>query len=94
MQAALGAGAGMINDVRTLQAPGALAAATAIRAVVCLMHIQGTPATMQFAPHYEDVVTRVKTFLAGRIRACEAAGIRAGPYPDGIPFRFRQDAGT
>ena len=76
MQAALRAGAGMINDVRALQAPGALAIAAASRAAVCLMHIQGTPATMQVNPHYEDVVAEVKAFLAGRIRACEAAGIR------------------
>lgn len=76
MQAALGAGAGMINDVRALQAPGALAVAAASRAAVCLMHIQGTPATMQLAPHYEAVVAEIKAFLAERMRACEAAGIR------------------
>jgi len=76
MQAALGAGAGMINDVRALQTPGALAIAAASRAAVCLMHIQGTPATMQLAPHYEAVVAEIKAFLTERMRACEAAGIR------------------
>ena len=55
---------------------GALAERPRSRAAVCLMHIQGTPATMQLALHYEDVVAEVKNFLAGRIRACEAAGIR------------------
>jgi len=75
MQAALRAGAGMINDVRALQAPGALAIAAAGQASVCLMHMQGKPATMQVEPHYEAVVAEVKAFLAGRISACEAAGI-------------------
>ncbi|HYQ90869.1 MAG TPA: dihydropteroate synthase, partial [Candidatus Competibacteraceae bacterium] len=75
MQAALRAGAGMINDIRALQMPGALAIAAGSRAAVCLMHMQGTPATMQVAPHYQDVVAEVKAFLAERIRVCEAAGI-------------------
>ncbi len=76
MQAALRAGAGMINDIRALQTPGALALAADSPAAVCLMHMQGTPATMQVAPHYEDVVAEVKAFLTERIQACEAAGIR------------------
>jgi dihydropteroate synthase len=65
----------MINDVRALQAPGALEAAAASQAGVCLMHMRGTPATMQDAPHYEDVVADVRAFLAGRVAACEGAGI-------------------
>ncbi len=76
MQAALRAGAGMINDIRALQTPGALALAADNQAAVCLMQMQGTPATMQVAPHYEDVVAEVKAFLTERIQACEAAGIR------------------
>jgi dihydropteroate synthase len=76
MQAALRAGAGMINDIRALQTPGALALAADSPAAVCLMHMQGTPATMQVAPHYEDVVAEVKAFLTERIQACAAAGIR------------------
>jgi dihydropteroate synthase len=76
MQAALRAGAGMINDIRALQTPGALTIAADSQAVVCLMHMQGTPTTMQVAPHYDDVVAEVKAFLAERIQACEAAGIR------------------
>jgi dihydropteroate synthase len=78
MRAALAAGAGMINDVRALQAPGALAAVAAGRAAVCLMHMRGEPRTMQDEPHYTDVVTEVRDFLVGRARACEAAGIARG----------------
>jgi dihydropteroate synthase len=75
MREAVAAGAVMINDVRALQAPGALEAAAASQAGVCLMHMRGTPATMQDAPHYEDVVADVRAFLAGRVAACEGAGI-------------------
>ena len=64
MRAALEAGAAMINDVRALQAPGALDVAVASDAAVCLMHMQGEPATMQRSPAYRDVVTEVRAFLA------------------------------
>ncbi len=75
MQEAWRAGAGMVNDVHALQAPAALAVLAASQIPVCLMHLQGTPATMQDDPHYEDVVAEVKDFLARRIQVCEAAGI-------------------
>lgn len=75
MRAALDAGAAMINDVRALQAPGALDAAAASHAAVCLMHMQGEPATMQHAPAYRDAVTEVRAFLARRAAACIDAGI-------------------
>jgi dihydropteroate synthase len=75
MRAAVAAGAAMINDVRALQAPGALEAAAASQAAVCLMHMRGEPRTMQQAPHYADVVGEVRAFLSARARACEAAGI-------------------
>ena len=68
--AALRAGAHMVNDVRALQLPGALQAATAHDAAVCLMHMQGEPATMQLAPSYGDVVAEVHAFLAARVAAC------------------------
>jgi len=73
--AALRAGAHMVNDVRALQLPGALQAAASHDAAVCLMHMQGEPATMQTAPRYDDVVAEVHAFLAGRVAACRAAGI-------------------
>jgi dihydropteroate synthase len=75
MREAVYAGAGLINDVRALQAPGALEAAAASGAPVCLMHLRGEPATMQQEPRYADVVTEVHAFLAERVRACESVGI-------------------
>jgi dihydropteroate synthase len=75
MRAAVAAGAGMINDVRALQEPGALEAAGAGEAAVCLMHMQGEPRTMQADPVYADVVAEVSEFLVRRTRACELAGI-------------------
>jgi len=75
MRAAVAAGAAMINDVRALQEPGALDAAAASQAAVCLMHMRGEPRTMQQGPHYADVVAEVRAFLSARARACEAAGI-------------------
>jgi len=77
MRAALDAGASMINDVRALQAPGALALAAASDAAVCLMHMQGEPRTMQRAPAYADVVAEVRAFLLRRAHACVDAGISA-----------------
>ena len=77
MRAALAAGAAMVNDVEALQAPGALEALAASDAAVCLMHMQGTPETMQREPHYDDVVAEVRGFLAARVAACRAAGIDA-----------------
>ncbi len=75
MREAAAAGAGMINDVRALQDPGALEAAAETGCAVCLMHMQGKPRTMQQNPEYENVVSDVLAFLAGRVDACEAAGI-------------------
>ena len=75
MRAALAAGASMINDIEALTAPGALEAVAGTGCGVCLMHKKGDPATMQEDPSYEDVVAEVHDFLAGRIAACEKAGI-------------------
>jgi dihydropteroate synthase len=75
MQAAVTAGAGMINDVNALQTPGALEMAASLGVPVCLMHMQGIPESMQENPEYTDVVTEVRQFLAGRADACLAAGI-------------------
>ncbi|UTW03480.1 dihydropteroate synthase [Amphritea atlantica] len=70
-----GLGAGLINDVRALGREGALAAAAATNLPVCVMHMQGSPATMQNAPHYDDVLDDVSYFLQQRIVACNEAGI-------------------
>ena len=77
LRAAAAAGAGLVNDVRALREPGALEAAAAGGCAVCLMHMQGTPDTMQRAPHYQDVVAEVRAFLSARVAACRAAGIAA-----------------
>jgi dihydropteroate synthase len=77
MRAAIAAGASMVNDVNALRAPGALdVLAQALQPVgICLMHMQGEPATMQQHVVYTDVVAEVKAFLAERAAACERAGI-------------------
>jgi dihydropteroate synthase len=75
MGAALRAGAGMVNDVRALREPGALEVVSRSRAAICLMHMQGTPATMQKEPVYGDVIAEIGEFLDARIVACELAGI-------------------
>ena len=75
MQAAVEAGACMINDVYALRQPGALDMAAQLQVPVCLMHMQGTPQDMQTAPQYEDVIKSVQQFFAERLFACELAGI-------------------
>ena len=75
MTQAVKAGAGLINDVRALQEPGALQAASRAQVPVCLMHMQGKPRTMQNSPQYADVVSEVAQFLIARANECEAAGI-------------------
>ena len=75
MRDSVAQGAHIINDVRALQRPDALQAAADTGATVCLMHMQGTPDTMQQAPSYTDVVAEVGSFLQARADACETAGI-------------------
>ena len=75
MQAAKSYGVGLINDVRALQQPGALQAAADSGLPICLMHMQGTPQTMQQQPHYADLIAQVSDFFDARINACQQAGI-------------------
>ncbi|VEB95258.1 Dihydropteroate synthase [Cedecea lapagei] len=75
IRAAARAGAHIINDIRSLQAPGALAAAAETGLPVCLMHMQGEPKTMQQAPQYDDVFADVNRFFVEHIARCEAEGI-------------------
>ena len=75
MREAIAAGAAMINDVTALSGPGALAAVARAPVAVCLMHMQGDPATMQANPDYRDVVREVRDFLAQRVAVAVAAGI-------------------
>jgi dihydropteroate synthase len=77
MRAAVAAGAWLVNDVSALEHdPEALATVAELGVPVCLMHMQGTPATMQANPAYTDVVGEVRDYLAQRADACQAAGIR------------------
>ncbi|HEY2389130.1 MAG TPA: dihydropteroate synthase [Candidatus Binatia bacterium] len=75
---ALAVGADMVNDVSAGRFDAAMLPLVAERgAAIVLMHMQGTPATMQDAPHYGDVVAEVGAFLAERAEAARAAGIAA-----------------
>src|SRR4029077_9038038 len=80
MRAAVAAGAGLINDVRALRAPGALAAAADSGCAVWLMHMRGEARTMQQAPAYTDVLAEVRAFLRERVTVSVAAGIS----PEGL----------
>ncbi len=70
-------GAGLINDVRSLQRDGALDAAADSGLPIRLMHMRGEPTTMQHNPQYPDVVAEVREFLLERLAACAAVGITA-----------------
>jgi dihydropteroate synthase len=75
-RAALAEGADVINDISALRFdPGMTSLVAEEKVPVVLMHMQGTPRTMQSSPHYEDVVEEVKTFLLDRIRAVAEAGV-------------------
>ncbi|APV52386.1 dihydropteroate synthase [Betaproteobacteria bacterium GR16-43] len=75
MREAIEAGCAMVNDVNAFRAEGAVEAITARRVAVCVMHMQGEPATMQSQPRYGDVVAEVSAFLRARAAALEAAGV-------------------
>ena len=77
MQAAVQAGADIINDVRALEEPGALAAAAAAGVPVCIMHMKGQPRSMQSAPNYDNVTQEVSDYLSERAKCCIAAGVSA-----------------
>jgi len=75
-RAALAAGADIINDVSALRFdPDMIRVAVAANAPVILMHMQGTPADMQVAPCYTDVVTEIMAFLQERICWAEQQGL-------------------
>ncbi len=69
------AGAHLINDVRSLQEPGALEAAAESGLPVCIMHMQGEPKTMQQAPSYTNLMADVNAFFQRHIERCMLAGI-------------------
>lgn len=74
--AAIEAGAEIINDVSGLEGdPNMTEVATSNEVGVCVMHMQGTPQTMQDNPHYGDVVQDIKNYLHARLEACVTRGI-------------------
>lgn len=75
MRQAVAAGANLLNDVRALSRPGALAAAADLQVPVCLMHMRGEPDTMQKNPNYQDVMAQVVAYLQTRAELAEAAGL-------------------
>ena len=75
MQAAVAAGAGLINDVNALQETGALEMAASLEVPVCLMHMQGNPETMQDTPIYNNVVDEVAAYLEARSAAYMLQGM-------------------
>ncbi len=76
MKAAVSAGAGMINDVMALRAPGAVTVALESNVPICLMHMQGEPRVMQRDVSYQDVTSEVLAFLRDRVQQCTEAGIK------------------
>jgi dihydropteroate synthase len=75
MRAALASGCAVVNDVNAFRAPGAVEAVARSDAGLIVMHMQGTPQTMQAAPHYGDVASEVGAFLRQRAGALEEAGV-------------------
>lgn len=77
MEAAVSAGANVINDIYALRTDGALEMATKLAVPVCLMHMQGAPHNMQQNPYYPDgVLAEVTRFFIERITECEHVGIK------------------
>jgi len=75
MREAVNAGAALINDVMALQEADTLQAAVDLQVPVCLMHMQGSPRTMQKSPAYDRVAAEVMAFLRSRAQKCVEAGI-------------------
>ena len=74
-EAAINAGAAIINDITALADEAMMRLAARSQVPVILMHMQGRPQMMQADPSYDDVVAEVLKYLTGRAKAAEAAGI-------------------
>lgn len=75
MKQSVEAGAGMVNDIRALTRTDTVETVADLGVPVCLMHMQGDPATMQNSPSYIDLVKEVKSFLLDRVNFCKKAGV-------------------
>lgn len=94
MQAALSAGVHIVNDISALSHDAeSLNVVASAQCDVVLMHMQGTPQTMQTNPVYDDVVQDVYDYLASRIAACEAAGIQANRISVDVGIGFGKTLG-
>lgn len=91
MRAALAAGCTVVNDVNAFRAPGAVEAVQDSAAGLVVMHMQGTPRTMQEAPVYTDVVEEVRNFLVERASVLEAAGVARDRIALDPGFGFGKD---
>lgn len=78
MRESLSLGAGMINDVRAFSREGAIDAVAESEAMLCVMHMQGEPQTMQESPNYQKVVDDVCAYLRGRANALKSHGVESG----------------
>ncbi|HMS56306.1 MAG TPA: dihydropteroate synthase [Fimbriimonadaceae bacterium] len=76
-QSALEAGAVVVNDVTGFRNPEMISVCAPTDCTICIMHMQGSPRTMQASPKYRDVVHDVLHYLGDAIETCESAGIRA-----------------
>ncbi len=88
-RAAISAGADIVNDISGLTGdPEMVVVCRDSGCGVVVMHRQGTPETMQLAPHYDDVVREVREFFEERLAALSTAGIRAESlcFDPGIGF--------
>ncbi len=75
MEAAVNAGASIVNDIRALTKPGAISTVAKLGVYVCLMHMYNDPTTMHLTPGQKDLVVEVYQYFEQRIAACEAGGI-------------------
>ncbi len=76
LEYALECGFGLVNDITGGSDPRVIGLAARYGAKLCIMHMQGTPQTMQQSPHYDDVTAEVSEFFEERIARCEAAGMQ------------------
>lgn len=76
MRSAVQAGAGMINDISALASEDSLQAASELEVPICLMHMQGEPASMQANPSYNDLISDINQFFLQKIERCLQANIK------------------
>ena len=76
MSEAIKAGANFVNDVNALRDEGAIDVVAGHDIPVCLMHMQGTPETMQESPTYDNIIDEVFAYLSNRITECVKRGLR------------------